>query len=99
MNNKKLSGLKKELAGLRKSAGGISPQILVSIAKRLGRKKFSRGKEPTYIREEDPYLTPLSIPGHNKDLKTGTAISIIDTLLSDVDEWEIKLMGVNNDES
>jgi hypothetical protein len=35
-------------------------------------------------------MPPLSIPNHG-DLKIGTARSIVNTLLNDVDEWEIYL--------
>jgi hypothetical protein len=34
---------------------------------------------------------PLSIPNHSSDVKPGTARSIIDALLNDVNEWELAL--------
>lgn len=62
----------------------------VSLAKQLGRTEENRGKEPTYTRKRDPALSPpLAIPKHPGDLKVGTALNIIDALLSDVDDWEI----------
>lgn len=76
---------------MRKSPQGKKARDLVSIALRLGRVRDNRGKEPTYVREVSPSLSPpLSIPDHGgKDLKTGTTRNIIDTLLDDVFEWEI----------
>lgn len=92
MNRKTLAKLKKQLQEMRRSPYGKKASDFVSIAKQLGRTRDSRGKEPNYVRESDPSLTPpLSIPGHPGDLKVGTAISIIDALLSDVDDWEIFL--------
>lgn len=71
----------------------------ISIAKQLGRTKSNRGKEPTYTRDRDPMLSPpLSIPNHPGDLKPGTARSIIDALLSDVDDWEIYLLENDDDD-
>lgn len=75
---------------MRKSPQGRKSDEFVSLAGRLGRVRDPRGKEPTYVRESDPTLSPpLSIPDHGaKDIKPGTARSIIDALLSDVDDWE-----------
>ena len=75
----------------------LSPQgrrsaDFVRIANQLGRVRDNRGSEPNYVREDDPSLSPpLSIPGHTADLKVGTARSIINALLSDVDEWKLHL--------
>lgn len=63
----------------------------MSIAKQLGREKVNHGKEPTYVNKEHPEWGPLTIPGHRGDLKPGTSRSIINALLSDVDEWEMVL--------
>lgn len=78
---------------MRKSPQGKKARDLVSIALRVGRVRDNRGKEPTYVREVDPSLSPpLSIPDHGaRDLKTGTTRNIIDALLDDVSEWEIFL--------
>lgn len=90
MNRKQLSKLKRELTDKRKSPYGIKSQVLIGIAKRLGRELCDRGSEPNYVRKVDPALSPpLSIPNHSVDLKPNTARSIIDQLLDDVDEWEI----------
>lgn len=56
----------------------------------VGRQLDSRGKEPNWVRKSDPELCPpLSIPNHSASLKAGTARSIIDQLLSDLDDWEL----------
>lgn len=91
MDSKNLSKIERDLNNLLRSPGGIKSNTLISIAKKLGRVIDNRGKEPTYVRAKDPSLSPpLSIPNHKgKDLKTGTARSIIDALLNDVDEWKL----------
>lgn len=82
---------------MRKSPQNRNAADFIRIAKKLGRIQDNRGKEPTFIRERDPALSPpLSIPNHPGDIKTGTARSIIDALLSDVDEWEILLESGND---
>jgi hypothetical protein len=91
MNLKTLSKIKRELLQIYKSPQGRKALEFESFAKQLGRYKDNRGKEPTYTRERDAALAPpLSIPNHG-DLKIGTARSIVNTLLNDVDEWEIYL--------
>lgn len=100
MNPKNLAKLKKQLQEMRRSPQGRKASDFVSIAKQLGMARDSRGKEPTYVRESDPSLTPpLSIPGHTGDLKVGTAVSIIDALLSSVDDWEIFLAADTENET
>lgn len=107
MSPKLLKKLKTRLREMRKSPFGLRADEFVSIAKQLGRVKDNRGKEPTYVRESDPTLSPpLSIPGHPGDIKPGTARSIIDSLLDDLDEWDIHLQqttdededGIDNDD-
>jgi hypothetical protein len=100
MNVKSLRKIKSQLQGMRKSPQGRSAGDFESIAKQLGRYKDPRGKEPTYVRTRDPALSPpLSIPKHSGDMRIGTAISIIDALLSDVDDWEIYLQEVEDDDA
>ncbi len=95
MTPKALAKLKKELQAMRRSPQGRKSSDFIAIAKQLGRTLDSRGKEPNYVRTSDPSLSPpLSIPGHKGDLKVGTAISIIDGLLNDVDEWEIHFLAM-----
>lgn len=84
---------------MEKSPHNRRPEVFISIAKQLGRTKANRGKEPNYTRERDPSLSPpLSIPNHSGDVKPGTARSIIDALLSDIDDWEIHLSEKDDDE-
>lgn len=92
MNPKALKKIKRQLEEMRKSPFNRKSDDFISIAKQLGRVIDNRGKEPTYIRERDPVLSPpLSIPNHSRDVKPGTARSIIDALLSDVDDWELHI--------
>ena len=49
------------------------------------------------MRKQSPELArPVSIPGHSQDVKVGTACSIINALLDDVEEWERFLKGGGN---
>lgn len=93
MHTKKLAKLRRLLTELRSNPIGIKPRQLKSIARQLGRsKKSGFTNEPTFVRQLDPSLSPpLSIPAH-KELKRGTARSIIDALLDDVDSWEQHIM-------
>lgn len=82
-----------------KSPQGRRSAEFVTIAKQLGRVRDKRGKEPNYVREEDPALTPpLSIPNHSADMKTGTARSIIEALIDDADEWDLYLSEGQDDD-
>jgi len=98
MDSKKLAKIETELRHLRVHCHGIRPEVLVSIAKQLGReRKSGYTNEPTYIRLRDPALTPpLSIPAHSQ-LKTGTARNIISILLDDVDDWKQHLLDRGDD--
>jgi hypothetical protein len=95
-----LKKIKQELRQTLRSPQGRKPDELVSFAKRLGREKDSRGKEPTYVREREPALgSPLSIPRHgSKELKPCTTKNIITTLLDDADKWEQFLNSEDEDE-
>jgi len=53
---------------------------------------FPGATHPTYVRTEPPAFFPLSIPNHSGDMPTGTARSIIESLLNNVDEWELWLL-------
>lgn len=100
MNLKNLRKIKWQLLSMRKAPQGRKAVELEVIAKQLGRYRDSRGKEPTYVRTREPSLSPpLSIPGHARDLKPGTARSIIDILLNDVDDWEIYLLEAEDDDT
>ncbi|MDA8190656.1 MAG: hypothetical protein M0Z68_04060 [Gammaproteobacteria bacterium] len=91
MNKKKLKKLRSKLEAYQRSPYGIKSADLASLAKQLGRERVNQGKEPTYMNGDYPQWGTLTIPGHSGDLKIGTARSIIDTLLSDADEWEMVL--------
>jgi hypothetical protein len=99
MNLKNLRKIRQRLRELHLSPQGHKSGEFIAIATQLGRKLDPRGKEPNYVREREPALSPpLSIPNHGgKDLKTGTARNIIAILLDDVDDWEIYLQE-NEDE-
>ena len=93
MDKKTLKEIKRQLNEMYKYPRNRKTKDFISIAEKLGRKKFIRGKEPTYIRDDSPVLCPpLSIPYHSGDMPLGTARSIINALLNDVDVWEIFLM-------
>lgn len=92
MQVRKLDKIRRELEAIQASPRGIRSARLISIAKKLGRTKCKRGKEPTWVREDSPELfSPLSIPNHPGDMATGTVRSIVEALLSDVDQWKIDL--------
>jgi hypothetical protein len=99
MNLKKLKKIKQELDEIAWSPQGRNAARLVALAEQLGRVRDSRGKEPTYVRQLNPKLSPpLSIPGHTGDLKVGTTKSIVQALLQDIDEWEEYLSEDLDDE-
>ena len=88
MNHRKLNKIKQDIDGFR-TRGGIRSSELESLAKRLGRDKSDRGKEPTWVNKQFPYLRPLSIPHHgSRDLNKFTARGILAQLEEDVEQWE-----------
>lgn len=98
MNIKSLRRFRKELNELRRNFAPQSAATLADYASAVGRRLENRGKEPTWVKKDDPSLSPpLSIPHHSKGVKAGTARSIIDQLLADLDEWEIYLIEQEND--
>ncbi len=85
----KLRKIRAELERIRSSPHGHKARELEALAKQLGRDRFVRGKEPTWVRKEDPHLSPpLSIPNHSAELKPATCKSIANQILDDCDEWE-----------
>jgi hypothetical protein len=98
MNLKKLRKLKSQLEALRSRSANIRDRELVSIAKSLGRRRSSRGKEPTYVNEIFKDLRPLSIPSHPGALNRFTAGSIIDQLELDIIAWEEFLSNRGDEE-
>ena len=99
MNGKKLKKIRVQLMEMRRSPTSCKPRQFISIAKQLGRVEDGRGKEPNYVRTHPWTSFPLSIPNHSsKDYKRATATNIIDTLLSDIDEWELYLLELSDEE-
>lgn len=100
MDKKKLKKLRQELTAMRRSPQNRKAADLQALAKKVGRVPDNRGKEPTWVRKKDPALSPpLSIPDHGGvDLKSGTARSIIDQLLSDLDDWELFMLAAEEAE-
>ena len=96
MNKARLDKLRRELREIRKNPAGRRASELEAYAKLVGRTLDKRGKEPNWVKEDDPVLTPpLSIPHHSKDMKLGTVRSIVDQLLDDIDSWEQFLVDEN----
>jgi len=95
MNTRKLNKIKKDIDGLR-NRGGVKSSELESLAIRLGRDKSDRGKEPTWVNKQFPYLRPLSIPHHgSRDLNKFTARGILNQLEEDIEKWE-EVLESNN---
>jgi hypothetical protein len=88
MTKKKLAALRRRVSELRRKKG-VSSNEVVSIAEALGRRRFGRGKEPTWIMTD---RRPLSIP-NRKDLAPGTKNNILDTLEADINDYEERLIG------
>ena len=95
MNKNKLKKIKRKIRSLRAGAANIQEHELVSIAKKLERRRFDTGKHPTYISDPFPDLRPISIPSHRKFLAP-TAQNILDDLENDVRRWQDELNKVPN---
>ena len=92
---RKLNRLRAELERLRLAQ--VRARDLEQLAKKLGRKKVKRGKEPTWENNTFPELPALTIPHHGgKDLPVGTKNSILNQLEDDFLAWELQL---TNEES
>jgi hypothetical protein len=63
----------------------VKSKELEQFAKRVGRRRSTRGKEPTC---ELTGRRPLPIPHHSGDLKIGTKNNILDTLEGDLAAYE-----------
>lgn len=97
MNRRKLAKIKRELNGL--SGRGLSSKYLQGLARQLGRTQLSGTNEPTFVRIDEPALSPpLSIPHHTRDMPLGTAKNIISMLQSDIDGWEIYFDELQSDQ-
>jgi hypothetical protein len=86
MDRKRLQKIRREAESLRDTQAKAA--ALQRLARRLGREKVNRGKEPMYESEPFPNLRPLSIPMHKgRDMPTGTKNSILNQLEEDIDAW------------
>ena len=83
----KIRKLRSEIEALR-GRRGIKSAELESLARRLGRRRAKRGKEPAWVSEKFPSSSPVSIPNHPGDLNRFTAGSILDQLEADLDRYE-----------
>lgn len=83
IDHKKLDELQGEIDAWRAAIHNIRPNDLVSLAKKLGRKKSKKGDHPTYESYLLPTRNPISIPGHPK-IKSGTARNILDDFEADI---------------
>jgi len=92
MDQRRLERLRRELEQLRRRPRSIKASELVSLAKRLGRARVKRGKEPTYERSGGEGF-PLTIPSHPGTLAVGTACSILDQLEEDIERLETEPGG------
>jgi predicted RNA binding protein YcfA (HicA-like mRNA interferase family) len=98
MTRRKLAALKREVSACRNTQ--VKAKTLISLARRLGRKKENRGKEPTYVSLKFPDLPPLAIPAHGgKDLRLGTMRSIVSSLEDDIARWKEELRDDEQDEA
>ena len=96
MNKKKLNRIQRHMRALRSKSASLRKNDLVGVAKALGRSRFNRGKEPTYVSTPFPDLRPVSIPSHPGTLKRFTALGILDQLEDDVLRWEETLESDND---
>ena len=95
MNRRKLAKLLRDLAALRR--GSHKARKFESLARRLGRERVNRGKEPMYESKEFDELDALSIPHHGgKDIPPGTSNSILNQLEDDILAWNEKLWKEEN---
>lgn len=93
----KLKKLRRTLDALRRRLGSVRNDEVAALAQALGRTRFNRGKEPTYVKPGRP---PLTIPAHGT-LKVGTAASIVNQLEEDLlllEEAEQLEEGTEDDE-
>ena len=90
MNRKKIRRIQKRISKLREKNGNISSRELEKLANSLGRTRYKRGKEPTYVSTELPGARPISIPNHPGALYKHTAGNILDQLEQDLQMLEEK---------
>ena len=91
MNRKRLNRVRRKIQSLRSRSANIRSRQLVALARGLGRRRFDRGKEPTYISACFSDARPITIPSHSGALKRFTAAGILDGLEDDILRWEESL--------
>ena len=92
MNQNKIARLRRELERLRSTS--VNALVIQRLAKKLGRKRVKRGKEPTWESEAFPNLRPLAIPDHGgKDLSPGVKNSVLNQLEDDLLAWDERING------
>ena len=84
MDKKKIARLRRRVEELRRR-GGVHASELERLASAVGRKRYPRGKEPTWVSSLLPNARPLSIPSHPGDLNRFTVRAILDQLEADID--------------
>jgi len=83
-----LAKLRTEFEEIRR-IGGVKPDRLIRLARKLGRRLASRGKHPTWINPLLPNARPVSIPDHGgRELNRNTVGAILDQLEGDLDALE-----------
>jgi len=87
MSFAKIRKLRSVIEALR-NKGWVKTAELEILARRLGRRRAKRGKEPTWISDALPDRRPVSIPSHPGDVNRFTARSILDQLEGDLDLYE-----------
>jgi hypothetical protein len=85
MEKQKRDRIRWEINQLRSRIANIRSRELISLAKKLGRSLFPRGKHPTYVSDILLNRPPLSIPNHSGALPKYTAESILNILEEDLD--------------
>jgi hypothetical protein len=90
VKRKRLARLRARIESLR-GRGAVPSRELERVARALGRRRHSRGSEPTWVSDLLPNARPLSIPHHSRDLNRFTARCVLDQLEADVDELENRL--------
>lgn len=99
MNREKLFKIRKEIEKVRRQ-GGVRASDLQRIARLVGRRLATRGKEPNWVSDSLPSSRPISIPDHGgRDMRRGTVRSILNDLEGDVDSLEALLEDGDDGES
>lgn len=88
MDKKKLKKIIEKIRSLRAGSANVHRRELISVAQKMGRKEFNRGKEPTFISTVFPELRPITIPSHPGSMPIGTVKNILIQFEDDVFRWQ-----------